>query len=116
MPPPHDGVVHPVRVNRVRRRRGICYSVKENLGDQPVAIRRPIVSLIYLLYCVEAGIFLLLAPWSTLWIRNAFAQAPALHRLLMSGQVRGAVSALGLLMIVTALVDFAGFCRAVRES
>ena len=80
-----------------------------------MAVKRPILSFIYLLYCVEAGIFLILAPWSALWIRTAFAQAPALHRLLMSGHVRGAVSALGCLMILTALVDFAGFCRAVRE-
>ena len=78
-------------------------------------VKRPILLFFYVLYCVEAGIFLLLAPWSVLWIRTTFAQTAELGNLMMSGHVRGAISALGLLLIVIGMIDFAGLCRAVKE-
>ncbi len=70
----------------------------------------------YLLYCVEAGIFLVLVPWSLLWAHSYFAQIPGLRDLLLSGYVRGAVTAFGVLHLLVASRDFAAFCRAVRRS
>ena len=37
---------------------------------------------LYLLYCVEAGIFLILVPWSLLWTHSYFSQIPGLGNLL----------------------------------
>ena len=74
------------------------------------------VQFLYLIYCVEAGVFLGLAPWSVLWVESYFVQLPALRDILLSGYVRGGVSAVGVLLIVTGGRDFLAFCRTVRES
>src|SRR5205809_487040 len=78
-------------------------------------VRRPVLYFLYLLYCVEAGIFLSLVPWSRVWVRSTLVHAPALRQLLLSGHLRGGVSALGILMLVVGMVDFVGFCRALRR-
>ena len=70
--------------------------------------------IVYLLYCVEAGVFLLLVPWSILWSNSYFAQMPALRTVLLSGYLRGGISAFGLLHLVVAVIDFLAFCRALR--
>lgn len=52
-------------------------------------------------YLIEAGVLLVLAPWSGLWERNYFAAAlPWLGLWMASAYVRGAVTGIGL---VTAL-------------
>ena len=75
---------------------------------------RSALQVLYLLYCVEAGIFLLLVPWSILWTHSYFAQMAALREVLLSGFVRGAVSGVGLLHLIVGATDFLAFCRAVR--
>jgi hypothetical protein len=56
-------------------------------------------------YFLEAGLILIVAPWSAFWDRNFFAAAvPSLERLLASPFVRGGVSGLG---VITALAGFA---------
>jgi hypothetical protein len=79
-------------------------------------LKRLLLQFFYLLYCVESGIFLLLAPWSLLWVHGYFAQMPAFRGLLLSGYVRGGVSAIGLLMLVVATIDFSAFCRTLKDS
>ncbi len=69
----------------------------------------------YLLYCVEAGVFLGLAPWSRLWSNSYFVQMPLLREILLSGYLRGAVSSLGLLHLAAAAQDFLEFRRALRS-
>lgn len=50
------------------------------------------------------GVFLVLVPWSALWDSNYLLQPyPSVRALLLSGSVRGIVSALGLVNIVLAL-------------
>jgi hypothetical protein len=78
-------------------------------------VKRLWIHFLYLLYCVEAGIFLLLAPWSLLWSHGYFAHLPAVREIVLSGYVRGGISAVGLLMIGIGTVDFIAFCRALRE-
>lgn len=57
-------------------------------------------------YFLEAGLFLVLAPWSRLWTRHVVAPSPAsLESLLASGSFRGFVAGIGVLHI----------CLAVRE-
>ncbi|MBI4169236.1 MAG: hypothetical protein HY510_04785 [Acidobacteria bacterium] len=79
-------------------------------------MKRTWLQFLYLLYCLESGIFLLLAPWSLLWSHSYFTHVPALREIMLSGYVRGGVSAVGLLMIGIGTVDFVAFCRALRES
>jgi len=45
-------------------------------------------------------------PWSTFWERNYFVEwSPALETVLASNYLRGAISGLGLVNIVAALVE-----------
>ena len=78
-------------------------------------VKRIWLHFLYLLYCVEAGIFLILVPWSLLWTHSYFSQIPGLGNLLLSGYVKGAVTAFGLLHLLVASRDFLAFCRAVKE-
>ncbi|HEU4401704.1 MAG TPA: hypothetical protein VFT43_06325 [Candidatus Polarisedimenticolia bacterium] len=79
-------------------------------------MKRPWLYILYLLYCGEAGVFLLLAPWSLLWIHSYYAQMPLLREVLLSGYVRGGVSAIGLLHLAAGMVDFLAFRRELRAS
>ncbi len=59
-------------------------------------------------YLIEAGVLLLIGPWSALGDRNLFVQAmPALNDLARSGFVRGAVSGVGVLCVGAGLADLA---------
>ncbi len=78
-------------------------------------MKRPLLYVLYLLYCVEAGVFLCLVPWSRIWANSYFAQIPGLRQILLSGSLRGAVSAFGLLHLVAGARDLLAFCRALRE-
>jgi hypothetical protein len=62
----------------------------------------------------EAGLLLVLIPWSAFWDRNYFAEAmPALRELLTNNFVRGAVSGLGAINIFAGLAELADiFARA----
>ncbi len=57
---------------------------------------------------LEAGLLLVLIPWSAFWDRNYFVEAvPALAGLLTNNFVRGAVSGLGLVNLLAALAELA---------
>lgn len=79
-------------------------------------MKRSWLQLLYLLYCAEAGIYLLLVPWSDLWSRMLVAWKGVVQDILMTGSARGAVSALGGLVLTTGMVDLVRFCRAMRAS
>jgi len=79
-------------------------------------MKRPILQFLYLLYIVETGVFLVLVPWSLIWVHSYFAQIPPLRPFLLSGFVRGCVSALGLLQIGMGAIDFLAYCRALKSS
>ena len=54
----------------------------------------------------EAGLVLVLVPWSMYWEQNYFVQAlPMIEPFLTSHYVRGAVSGLGLLNLLAGLVE-----------
>lgn len=51
---------------------------------------------LYVVVCIEVGIFLTLVPWSAIWERNYFLDVyPALRAILLAPAVRGAVTGLG---------------------
>lgn len=61
---------------------------------------------LFVIYCLEAGLFLVLAPWNGGWDRLAF-QMPldALRGLLLTPGFRGAVTGFGLVHLVWGLHD-----------
>ncbi|MFQ5789308.1 MAG: hypothetical protein ACE5JI_02420 [Acidobacteriota bacterium] len=59
---------------------------------------------LYVLVCLEVGIFLALVPWSVLWERNYFLQTyPGLRFVVLEPAFRGAVSGLGVANVFVAL-------------
>jgi hypothetical protein len=55
---------------------------------------------------LEAGLLLVLVPWSAFWDRNYFAEAlPALHEVITNNFVRGAVSGLGVVNLFAAFSE-----------
>jgi hypothetical protein len=63
--------------------------------------------LLFVAYLVEAGLVLLIVPWSGLWERNAFIQMAAtwIVDIARSGWARGAVSGVGLLLVGAGLAE-----------
>ena len=58
----------------------------------------------------EAGLVLLIVPWSGYWERNYFVQlVPLFEPLLTNDFVRGAVSGLGLVNLLAGLVEIWSF-------
>lgn len=64
------------------------------------------VRVLFVLYCIEAGVLMLLAPWSPSWDR-AVTQIPSFsaQALLFHGALRGAVSGFGLVHLVWGVHD-----------
>lgn len=63
--------------------------------------RRWIPGLLFIVYCAEAGVFLVMAPWSPSWERLiAYVPIESLYMLLVLPAVRGAVSGFGLVHLV----------------
>ena len=63
--------------------------------------------LLFIAYLVEAGLVLLIVPWSGLWERNAFIQMAAawVVDIARSGWARGAVSGVGLMLVGAGLAE-----------
>jgi hypothetical protein len=62
--------------------------------------------LLFAAYFLEAGLILIVAPWSAFWDRNFFAEAlPALEGILASPFARGAVSGVGAITAVAGLTE-----------
>lgn len=60
-------------------------------------------------YLIEAGLLLVLAPWTALWDRNFFARAvPWLGVWMANAYVRGGVTGIGLITTIAGLRDLAG--------
>jgi hypothetical protein len=72
--------------------------------------------LLFILYCVEAGVFLLLTPWSPRW-EQSLIQLPAtgLVLWLLHPAVRGAISGFGLVHLVWGAHDLDLWLAARRR-
>jgi hypothetical protein len=58
-------------------------------------------------YFLEAGLVLVVAPWSAFWDRNFFVERiPQLADFLRSPVARGAVSGIGLVTTLAGLAEF----------
>jgi len=71
--------------------------------------------LVFALYCVEAGVFFLTAPWLPAWERLVFSLPwSVLRDAAMSGWTRGVVTGFGLIHLVWALHDIDLYFRRRR--
>jgi hypothetical protein len=73
--------------------------------------------ILFAAYFLEAGLILVVAPWSGFWERNLFLESvPALEHLLMSPFARGAISGVGAITVVAGLAELAGVLALRRAS
>ena len=82
------------------------------LTEQPVEPRQPMrfwrrmQAIVFILFCLEIGIVLVLFPWSTMWDRNYFfALAPQWAPWFASSYLRGAVSGVGVVNVWIAVSE-----------
>ena len=60
-----------------------------------------IFRILFILYCIEAGVFLVLAPWSLIWDRSlVHLPAAGLRNVFLHPALRGGVSGFGLVHLV----------------
>jgi hypothetical protein len=72
---------------------------------------------VYVLYCLEVGVFLLLFPWLDVWEQNSLLEYyPTLKLLILNGFFRGAVSGLGLANLVLGAWEVAHFSQYFRKA
>ena len=68
---------------------------------------------VYLLFCLEVGLVLLLLPWTLLWDNTYFFSLQPQHsEFWLSNQLRGAVSGVGL---VNLWMGFTELVRVIRH-
>ncbi len=68
-------------------------------------------------YFLEAGLVLVVAPWSAFWERNFFAAAlPVVARVASSPFVRGGISGIGAITAIAGFVELAGMFGARRAA
>jgi hypothetical protein len=73
--------------------------------------------LLFAAYFLEAGLILIVAPWSAFWDRNFFAESvPALENVLASPFARGAVSGVGAITAIAGLAELAAVFLMRRRS
>ena len=71
------------------------------------------IRLLLTAFFFEAGLVLLLVPWSVYWERNYFLQAmPMVATFITNDFVRGAVSGLGVVNLIAGLVEIWSFLSA----
>jgi hypothetical protein len=71
--------------------------------------------LIVIAYFLEVGLLLVLVPWSAFWERNYFAEAqPFLQHILRNNYLRGGVSGLGVVNLLSGFYDLADLLLARR--
>jgi hypothetical protein len=84
---------------------------EEVQAPAPVETRRyrwyhKLFALVFIIFCLELGMFLLIFPWSEWWDFNFFASyIPEWHRYWESAYLRGAISGLGVLNLYISLVE-----------
>ena len=74
------------------------------------------VTLFFALYCLEAGLFLLVVPWTRVWTFNALLHSHSAVAVLAANPfVRGFVSGLGVVHILLGIRDIVRINARRRE-
>ena len=95
----------------------------DGLGQGPVPVERPryrwyhkLSALLFVMFCLELGLFLLIFPWTDGWDSNFFSSLiPEWHRYWDSSYVRGAVSGLGVINLYICFVEAVRLRRFARR-
>ena len=77
------------------------------------------IRLLLIIFFLEVGLVLAVAPWSAYWERNYFAGVlPVLHAIITNSFFRGAVSGLGLVNLAAAIAELRSLLagRRMRHS
>jgi hypothetical protein len=65
---------------------------------------------LYILYCLEVGVFLLFLPWMSLWETNYIVYLyPKLRPILANPYLKGAVLGLGIVNVLIGIQEIAQF-------
>ena len=73
-------------------------------------------ALIFIVFCLELGMFLVIFPWSDFWDRSFFSRLAPTWRLYWDNAfLRGAVSGLGLVNLYISLVEILRLRRFIRH-
>ena len=73
------------------------------------------VPLFFALYCIEAGLFFLIVPWTRLWTLNPLLHSSATMTMMAANPfVRGFVSGFGVVHLLIACKDLIRFTQARR--
>ena len=74
------------------------------------------VALFFALYCLEAGLFFLVVPWTRLWTLNPLLHSSAAMTLIAANPfVRGFVSGFGLVHLLIGIRDIIEISQARRR-
>lgn len=69
--------------------------------------------LLLIAFFLEVGFALIVVPWSTFWDRNYFAYAiPLLGDIITNDFVRGAISGIGIVNVITGVAELASLFMA----
>lgn len=73
-------------------------------------------ALIFIVFCLELGIFLVIFPWSDAWDRNFFSTLAPQWRLYWdNAYLRGAISGLGIVNVYISVVEIFRLRRFARR-
>ena len=89
----------------------------------PVALARPryrwyhkMSAILFVTFCLELGLFLLIFPWTDYWDSNYFASlVPEWHQYWENMYVRGALSGLGVVDLYISLTEIIRLRRFARR-
>lgn len=72
---------------------------------------------VYVVYCFEVGVFLLVFPWMRLWEQNSLlSYYPYLRAIFLDNFFRGAVSGLGAANLILGVWEIAHFGSYFRKA
>lgn len=75
------------------------------------------LTLFFAIYCLEAGMFFIIVPWTKSWALNPLLHAtPALTALADNPFMRGLISGFGLVHLIIGLHDIAMLIRERRRA
>ena len=78
-------------------------------AELPIWLQRTLL-VIYVLFCIELGLMLVIVPWTRLWAGNSLLlRWPSVQTWLMHGFVRGAISGLGFVDIWLGVLEAARY-------
>jgi hypothetical protein len=78
--------------------------------------RSTAISFIWVLFCLEIGLFLLVFPWLDHWERNYFSGfGERWYRVWTNSYFRGAVSGLGMVNLYISFWDLMNLLRSLRR-